>query len=61
MPEHISASLPFREEYDRGLKNIIERRRAELDRIRAERMSPANIAADRENSAGNTSICSAGR
>lgn len=48
MPEHISESLPFREEYDRGLKNIIEQRRAELDRIRAERMSPANIAADRE-------------
>ncbi len=48
MTEEISSSLPFREEYDRGLKQLIENRRAELNRIRAERMSPANIAADRE-------------
>lgn len=48
MPEDISASLPFREEYDTGLKKLVENRRAELDRVRAERMSPANIAADRE-------------
>ncbi len=48
MAELISQSLQFREEYDAGLKNLITNRRAELDRIRAERMSPANIAADRE-------------
>ena len=48
MPEDISASLSFREDYDRGLKNLIEHRRAEFNRIRAERMSPAKIAADRE-------------
>lgn len=48
MTEEISSSLPFREEYDRGLKQLIENRRAELNRVRAERMSPANIAADRE-------------
>ena len=48
MAELISQSLAFREEYDAGLKKLIAGRRSELDRIRAERMSPAKIAADRE-------------
>ena len=48
MAERITQSLTFREEYDAGLKNLIADRRAEFDRVRAERMSPANIAADRE-------------
>ena len=48
MPEDISLSLSFRKTYDEGLKKLVENRRAECDRLRAERMSPANIAADRE-------------
>lgn len=48
MAEDISLSRPFREEYDAGLKKLIETRRAECDRVRADRMSPEKIAADRE-------------
>ncbi len=48
MPEDISASLPFREEYADGLQKILRARRAECDRLRAERMSPESIAADRD-------------
>ncbi len=48
MSEEISASLPFREEYADGIRKLIEARRAECDRFRAERMSPEKIAADRE-------------
>ena len=49
MLEDISESLEFRKEYESGLNKIIKNRRTEVDRIRADRMSPAKIAADREN------------
>ncbi len=48
MPEEISASLTFREQYADGIRKLIDVRRAKCDRLRAERMSPENIAADRE-------------
>jgi len=48
MTEDISKSLPFRKEYDEGLKKLLENRRAECDRIREAQAGPRQIAENRE-------------
>ena len=48
MNEDISHFIPFRTDYATGLKTTIQKRRDAFDRMRAERMSPAMIAANRE-------------
>lgn len=48
MNEPIKNSYKYKEEYLRGLRELIDRRRTECDKARAEYISPEKVAADRE-------------
>lgn len=48
MSESFDISLPYRQAYQDGLFRALESRRKEMDRQRAQRVSPANMAQNRE-------------